>query len=411
MLVHICADTQTGLGRIPSRPHSANITHRVQKQRMFESFIMENLLTVTNTFHSQDNGITNTCTCSYQGNHKPQQIDYILSSDNNLRSRVFDSSTTNSDHWGLTATSKFKRAKTQWKKTDRKPIGRECRDRVRYNNNLRDTLKVDGGHLAQPPRSGEKDPFALYVFTDGLIRGSVWKESCSCSGEHYTGRWRGSGRWRSPVHHRLTSKHHRLLISTSFASRTPHEGHLSTRPGWMRREERLSLSLSASRGSRELHVAHLSTFWIVISSCTVNAESSVCSEWTTLPQSLLRSTPEGLESTTEVLRMVPSLHGSVDLRLLVQFQQLGGTRARSNRHLVHPTLTTKPVPQSARFWCRRPVEIGIPVPPDTTNNTHCTHTVRPFHHHITTKRTTGIAAQQTRIRQLVAYQCSAEWLL
>ena len=85
----------TGLVPIPSRPHSANVgsaktfTHRVEKPRMLESFIMENLLTATNTFHSEDNGITNIYTCNYHGNHEPQQIDYILSSDNNLRSRVF----------------------------------------------------------------------------------------------------------------------------------------------------------------------------------------------------------------------------------------------------------------------------------------------------------------------------------
>ena len=86
---------------------------------------MENLVTATNTFHSEDNGITDIYTCNC---HEPQQIDCILSPDNNLRSRVFDSSATNSDHCGLVATVKSKRAETQWKKTDRKPIGWEFRD-------------------------------------------------------------------------------------------------------------------------------------------------------------------------------------------------------------------------------------------------------------------------------------------
>ena len=47
MLVHICVDAQTGSETLPSRPHCANmgsattVTHRVEKRRMFESFIME----------------------------------------------------------------------------------------------------------------------------------------------------------------------------------------------------------------------------------------------------------------------------------------------------------------------------------------------------------------------------------
>ena len=58
--VHICVGAQTGLGTMPPRPHCASIgtattvSHRVEKQRMLESFIMENLLTATNTFHFED---------------------------------------------------------------------------------------------------------------------------------------------------------------------------------------------------------------------------------------------------------------------------------------------------------------------------------------------------------------------
>ena len=59
---------------------------------------MENLLTATNIFLGEDDGATNIYTCN---NHEPQQIDHILSSDSRLRSRTFDSSATNSDHWGL----------------------------------------------------------------------------------------------------------------------------------------------------------------------------------------------------------------------------------------------------------------------------------------------------------------------
>ena len=56
---------------------------------------------------------------------------------------------------------------------DRKPIGWEFRDRVRYKGDVGASLDVDGGHIAQPPRCGEKDPFALYVNTDG----SAWVKS------------------------------------------------------------------------------------------------------------------------------------------------------------------------------------------------------------------------------------------
>ena len=74
MHVHICVGAQTGLGTMPPRPKSANldtattVSYRAEKQRKFESFIMENLLTATNSFHFEDD-------CA------------ILSSDNSLRSR------------------------------------------------------------------------------------------------------------------------------------------------------------------------------------------------------------------------------------------------------------------------------------------------------------------------------------
>ena len=104
--VHICVDAQTGLGTLPPRPYSANIgtattvSHRAGKRRIFESFVMEHLLTATNTLHSEDDGATDIYTWNYNGKYEPQQIDYIFSSDNSLRSRTSDSSATKSDHYG-----------------------------------------------------------------------------------------------------------------------------------------------------------------------------------------------------------------------------------------------------------------------------------------------------------------------
>ena len=102
--VHICVDAQTGLGTLPPRPYSKNmgtattVSHRVVKQRMLDNFIMENMLTATNTFHFEEE-TNNIYTCNCNGKHEPQQITYILSFDNRLRSRTFDSPATNSDHW------------------------------------------------------------------------------------------------------------------------------------------------------------------------------------------------------------------------------------------------------------------------------------------------------------------------
>ena len=40
---------------------------------------MENLLTATNTFRFDEDGAINIYICNYNGQHEPQQIDYILS--------------------------------------------------------------------------------------------------------------------------------------------------------------------------------------------------------------------------------------------------------------------------------------------------------------------------------------------
>ena len=77
--VHVCVDAQTGLGTWPTRPLSENIgtattvSHRAEKQRMLENFIMENMLTATNTFNFEK-GTNNIYTCNYNGKHEPQQI-------------------------------------------------------------------------------------------------------------------------------------------------------------------------------------------------------------------------------------------------------------------------------------------------------------------------------------------------
>ena len=74
--------------------------------------IIGHLSTATNTFSNDDDRNANILTCNNNGRHEPQQIGYILSSDNSLRSRTFDSSATVSDHWVLTATINHKRGKT-----------------------------------------------------------------------------------------------------------------------------------------------------------------------------------------------------------------------------------------------------------------------------------------------------------
>ena len=58
---------------------------------------MENLLTATNTFRFEDDRAFYICTCNYNVKHEPQQIDNILSSDNIVRSRTFNTSATKSD--------------------------------------------------------------------------------------------------------------------------------------------------------------------------------------------------------------------------------------------------------------------------------------------------------------------------
>ena len=136
---YLCG-AQTGLGAgVPGPPNrnigtATTVTHRAEKQRLLECFIMEHSLTATNTFSNNDVRNTNIYTCNYNGCHQPQQIDYILLSDHSLRSRTFDSSATSSDHWGLTATIRERHGKAMGKRHIRKPIGWECNDHITFNN-------------------------------------------------------------------------------------------------------------------------------------------------------------------------------------------------------------------------------------------------------------------------------------
>ena len=61
--MHFCVDAQTGLGTTPPRPYCENMgtattdSHRAGKWRLLEIFIMENMLTATNTLDREEDGI------------------------------------------------------------------------------------------------------------------------------------------------------------------------------------------------------------------------------------------------------------------------------------------------------------------------------------------------------------------
>ena len=69
--VHICVDTQTGLGTSGTWCHqqyhgpATSVTHRAPKQRLLECFIKEHQLTATNTFSNDDEGKLDIYTCNY----------------------------------------------------------------------------------------------------------------------------------------------------------------------------------------------------------------------------------------------------------------------------------------------------------------------------------------------------------
>ena len=161
--VHICVDAQTGLGTTPPRPFRENIgmamgvLHRAGKRRLLKNFIMENMLTATNTYDTEIVGIKrNIYTCSFNGRHEPQQIDYILPPDRCLRLKTFDSPATTSGHWGLTTTIRSPHAKETHRKTRRKPIGWQCHDRYNYNNDV--TVLGFMAIVGMAQQLGQEDP-------------------------------------------------------------------------------------------------------------------------------------------------------------------------------------------------------------------------------------------------------------
>ena len=123
------------LGTIPARPKSANIgsattgSHLVEKKNKEGSRASswkicsqpQTLSTLRMTVPATSTPATTT------GITNHNRLTTYFPSDNSLRSRTFDSSTTNSDHWGLIAAIKSKHGKTPRKNPVRKPIGWECR--------------------------------------------------------------------------------------------------------------------------------------------------------------------------------------------------------------------------------------------------------------------------------------------
>ena len=125
---------------------------------------MENLLTATNTFRFEDDGANNIYTCNCNGKYEPQQMDYILSSDNSLRSRTFDLSATKSDHWGLIAAIKSKHTKTPRKRLTENRLAGNVGITSVTTMKCMPFLNVDDGHFAQESRLCGEASFALYVF-------------------------------------------------------------------------------------------------------------------------------------------------------------------------------------------------------------------------------------------------------
>ena len=170
--VHICVDAQTGLGAgVPGPPNSnvgtaTTLTHREEKQRLLECFIMEHSLTATNTSATMTPAIpTSTRATTMAATKSQQKNTYILSSDHSLRSRTFDSSATTLDLWGLTATIRERHGKAQGERRIRKPIGWECNDHTVFNNTVRTELNGSSGPFGQVLRLCEISSFALYVYT------------------------------------------------------------------------------------------------------------------------------------------------------------------------------------------------------------------------------------------------------
>ena len=148
---------------------ATTVSHRVEKRRLLENFIMENMLTATDTYDTEIVGIKrNIYTCCFNGRHEPQQIDYILPPDRCLRSKTFHSPATKSDHWGLTATIRSPHAKEKHRKTRTKPIGWKCYDRYNHNNDV--TVLGFMAIVGMAQQEEREDPCSLFIFTDGSAR-------------------------------------------------------------------------------------------------------------------------------------------------------------------------------------------------------------------------------------------------
>ena len=80
--VHICVDAETGLGTMPPRLFCENVgtatvvSHRAEKRRLQEHFILANMLTTTNTF----------------GGRRDQKNTLAVTTENMSRSRLTTSS-------------------------------------------------------------------------------------------------------------------------------------------------------------------------------------------------------------------------------------------------------------------------------------------------------------------------------
>ena len=74
--------------RAQSLATATTVTHRVEKQECSRGSSWKICSQPQTLFHFEDDVATNIYTWSYNGNHEPQQIDYILSFDDSLRSRT-----------------------------------------------------------------------------------------------------------------------------------------------------------------------------------------------------------------------------------------------------------------------------------------------------------------------------------
>ena len=121
---------------------------------------MENLLTATITFHCEDDGATNIHTCNCNGNHEPQQIDYILSS----------------DRTGCCYQVQYRGKRLPGSQLDGN-VGIASTKCVLF-------LNVDDRRCARESRHSDEGHVALHVLTDGPARKISRREKCAGWGVH-----------------------------------------------------------------------------------------------------------------------------------------------------------------------------------------------------------------------------------